>query len=739
MAFKIAITIPAKYILSLYPFQYKSILVIMHFHAAYKIYNYFHDMLKLNSSPSDIFYQCCTAALYFLIAVLALNFAVTQDNTILFWPSSGFALAVLIKFGSRYAVGVFFGAMLSALYAGNPFIIVIGSALGNTLEPLIAIYLLKQLSFSSTIYNASNFLSLIIGSGLSAVVNALLAASSLLLAGAIQTQDFLSSSIHWWMADTLGLLLLSPFLLLFNLNNFLKLIRTHYVESSALLAVTLFSACLALTDWQISWLNNLPVGYFLIIALVWSALRFSQVITSLIIFIYFTIALWGLFQNQGMFIHPLSLEPNIELLWLYFVALSITSLLMTYSVNEKNTLYQAINNNKTEIYIFCEGTLNFEFVNQSALNNLGISLDEVLHLTPLDIKPLFSPEQFNELLKPLINNDVSVLKFETIHQRMDGSVYPVDITIQPVNNADRRCYVASAIDITERQEKEMHRTLGNHVCELSLQAIMITDEENNIIRINSTFSQVTGYSTEDLLGKNPSIFRSGHHGKTFYRQLWDALKSKDHWQGEIYNRRKNGELYLQNLTIKVLRTAMGEVQNYIAMFTDITQDREHTLKLTHLAEHDVLTGLVNKIKLQRDFDSSIALAKRNRNQLAVLFFDLNQFKSINESYGHTYGDEVLQTIADRIKQTVRETDIAARVGGDEFVVLMTNIDSDTASQTLINKLQAVISETISINDINLVITASIGKAEYPDQGHDLDTLLKIARTEADKTKPAAEH
>jgi len=325
-----------------------------------------------------------------------------------------------------------------------------------------------------------------------------------------------------------------------------------------------------------------------------------------------------------------------------------------------------------------------------------------------------------------MNKELDTVNFETIHERPDGTVYPVEITLQSVKHANRECYLASVIDITERDEREQHRILGNSVCDLSSQAIMITDSDNVLIRVNAAFTEITGYSSEESIGKKPHLLSSGRNNSTFYQQLWASLNAQGKWEGDIYNRRKDGSLYLQHLSIKVLNDAKGKVKNYVAMFRDITDEYEQTTKLQHLSEHDVLTGLPNRRRLAQEFEFALTSAKRHRNKLALLFFDLNDFKPINDNFGHLYGDEVLQTIADRMLAGIRDSDVATRVGGDEFVVLMTDIESDDAIQTLRTKLQEAIAAPITAKGETFNISASCGVAEYPKHGDTLDSLLAIS-------------
>tara|TARA_R110002050_G_scaffold57423_5_gene129343 strand:- start:264039 stop:266102 length:2064 start_codon:yes stop_codon:yes gene_type:complete len=664
---------------------------------------------------------------YFLVAIVAIKFAVIDsDKVTLLWPSSGLALVVLIRFGYRYTLSIFAGAFAAGLYIGDPLYVRALIALGNTLEPVLAVYILRSLPFSANLFRLNDYLSLIIAGSAGAVISALLGTTSLFLGGLISWSNIPTTVLHWWMGNALGVVLIAPFLLLFNFKTFMGLIRTQFIETLSLVSLSSLIALLVLTDQNIQYISNFRGTYLLAIPLTWSILRFGHVMTALIGFQYFAIGIWGLLLHQGIFVDSL-LGPNLILFWAYFVAMALISLALSYIVSERNTLYQAINISETEIYVYCEGDMQFQFVNRAALDNLGLTLAEALKLTPLSLEPFLTQQQFQHLLTPLLNKEKSSICFESVHQRRDGSHYPIEITIQSIEHSSRQCYLASITDITARLEKEQHRILGNHVCDISPQAIMIINKDQIIIRINASFTRMTGYQAEEVLGKKPlELLNSGRHDKKFYYQLWRDLKSKGHWQGEIYNRRKNGELFLQDLTMKALYSSSGVIENSIVMFNDITQEREEILQIKHLSEHDLLTGLPNRRLLQQEFRSAKAAAKRNSHHLGFLFIDLNNFKPINDTFGHTYGDEVLQVIAHRMQACVREMDMVSREGGDEFIVLVTNIESTTACSMLADKLKSAIAKPIIVNDISLSVTASIGIASYPEHGDSLENLIAIA-------------
>jgi len=287
-------------------------------------------------------------------------------------------------------------------------------------------------------------------------------------------------------------------------------------------------------------------------------------------------------------------------------------------------------------------------------------------------------------------------------------------------------YPTSLPEIADELGKDKYLSLGNQVCELSKQAVMITDKDKNIIRVNAAFCETTGYSIESILGCNPRVLSSGRHDTEFYQAMWQQINKQGTWSGEIYNRRKNGDVYLQSICINALRNLNGEIENYLALFTDITAEREHIEYLKEQSDRDFLTGLPNRRFLERKVDELLALSKRNNAKFGVLFIDLNKFKPINDQYGHAYGDILLQMIAARIEFSVREVDCVIRLGGDEFIVLMVNVEQQNSGQILADKLKLIIAKPLGIEDIVLQVTASIGVAVYPDDGDGLDALHQVA-------------
>lgn len=281
-------------------------------------------------------------------------------------------------------------------------------------------------------------------------------------------------------------------------------------------------------------------------------------------------------------------------------------------------------------------------------------------------------------------------------------------------------------DITERKRAEDRLRQAATVFDSTQEGILITDPDSRITAVNRAFSDITGYTEAEVLGATPRILKSGRHDEAFYQTLWKSLEVSGFWQGEIWNRRKNGELYPQWQTINSVRDAAGQVSHYIAVFSDISQIKHAQEKLLHLAHHDSLTGLPNRLLLRARLEHALERAHREGSQVAVLFVDLDRFKHVNDSLGHTLGDALLQKAAQRLKGLVRRADTVARLGGDEFTIVLEALqeagDASRVAETLIRAL----ADPFPIDGHELATSASIGIALYPRDGGSAENLLANA-------------
>ncbi|MCF6093969.1 EAL domain-containing protein [Microaerobacter geothermalis] len=279
------------------------------------------------------------------------------------------------------------------------------------------------------------------------------------------------------------------------------------------------------------------------------------------------------------------------------------------------------------------------------------------------------------------------------------------------------------------KDSENNLLLSKAVFDHSVEGIMVCNSEGEIQLVNPAFTRITGYSQEEVIGKNPSILKSGKQTKEFYKSMWSTLLQFGHWQGEIWNRRKNGEIYLEWITITAVNEN-EEPQNFIAFFRDITELKEKDEIIKYQAYYDQLTGLPNRRMLNEQLNLKLS-QNQDDQKLAILILDLDQFKWINDAFGHTFGDALLKNMAVRLKGLFDDDIFLARLGGDEFILLIENTPSRHVSfckhvEIIAQKVLKMLDKPFMIQEEEIIVTASVGISLFPDDAKDMDTLLKNA-------------
>lgn len=285
-------------------------------------------------------------------------------------------------------------------------------------------------------------------------------------------------------------------------------------------------------------------------------------------------------------------------------------------------------------------------------------------------------------------------------------------------------------DRTQDKQAETKLQLAQKIIASSSEAILITDESNRIISVNAAFERITGYAEADVLGRNPRLLSSGRHSADFYQAMWEQLLAQGHWEGELWDRRRNGEIYPKWTRLDVLRDQeSGRLTNYVAVFSDITKRKQDEARIRHLAHHDSLTGLPNRLALTAHLDQALARADRQGLKVALMFIDLDRFKTINDSLGHTVGDQLLVAVAGRLRQSVlRASDMVARLGGDEFVVVLEDIRQGEDALPVAQKILDALGESYRLGEQTLFCTPSIGIGLYPEDAGNVDALMQHADT-----------
>lgn len=317
---------------------------------------------------------------------------------------------------------------------------------------------------------------------------------------------------------------------------------------------------------------------------------------------------------------------------------------------------------------------------------------------------------------------------EMMIQTADGDTIVVETSSNVIETAGGHRLIQGVFrDIRQRKRVETELKLAARVFESSQEAIIITDAACRIVSVNPAFLEMTGYLANEVLGKNPSLLGAGRESADFFATMWQRIDSEGNWQGEIWNRRKSGEVYPVWLTISVYRGAAGEVLNYVGIESDISERHAAQESIRQLAYYDPLTRLPNRTLLQDRVEQALVAAERDGKQVALLFVDLDHFKTINDSLGHFAGDQLLIQVAQRLVECVRRMDTVARLGGDEFVVLLSETTLEGAG-AVARKMLASVAYPYQIDQHRLSITPSVGISLYPQDGSDFESLLKHADT-----------
>jgi diguanylate cyclase (GGDEF)-like protein/PAS domain S-box-containing protein len=366
------------------------------------------------------------------------------------------------------------------------------------------------------------------------------------------------------------------------------------------------------------------------------------------------------------------------------------------------------------------------------MNSAGLAMigaDSFEQVKNINVSLLLLPDYrqaFVDLHRRVFAGESGTLEFEI--QNLKGEHRWLATHAVPLRNDNKRIVAALGItrDITEHKHNEASLKLAARVFGEAHEGILITDASGNIIDVNPMFCEITGYSRDEMLGENPRILQSGRHSDEFYSDMWQSLLQTKHWQGEVWNRKKDGELYAELLSLSALCNEQGDILYYVGLFSDITESKKQQQLLELMAHYDPLTRLPNRTLFADRLLQAIAHSRRDKSLLAICFLDLDGFKPVNDQFGHDAGDQVLIEVAERIKNCVREEDSVSRHGGDEFALLMGNLHSIEECQQAIHRIHQAITEPYFIKGQAVTIGVSSGITIFPLDDADSDTLLRHA-------------
>jgi two-component system CheB/CheR fusion protein len=369
-------------------------------------------------------------------------------------------------------------------------------------------------------------------------------------------------------------------------------------------------------------------------------------------------------------------------------------------------------------------------VNKVLCEMLGYAEHELLSITFQDITYPEDLKRDEALVKQLLDGEIDRYKLEKRYIKKDQSIIWAWLSVarvtQYIDNEKHVFFIATIEDISHSKQLQQNLEQSHVIYRTTREGILVTDAKTKIISANPALEMMSGYSESELIGKPASIFQSKQHSDEFYAEIWKSLKLTGEWSGEITNKRKNGELYSAFLNINSVKNDQGDIVQYVGAISDISQVKASQQQLQHIANHDALTGLPNRNLMMERAEYTIQKAKRQKSTFSVMFIDLDRFKVVNDGLGHSFGDKVLKQVAQRLGNVTREEDAIARIGGDEFVVLLEEITSPIDAGKVAKNIIRTVSEPILIDANNIQLGASVGISVYPNDGNTIEELLRQA-------------
>jgi diguanylate cyclase (GGDEF)-like protein/PAS domain S-box-containing protein len=703
------------------------------------------SFLKTTYRWSDGLNITVIALLYAILAKIALSFFSVNGVVSVVWPSSGLALAALLLGGKHYWLGVFIGAFAGNVLVGNSVDLSFIIACGNTLEALMGLFLLSRIDdFDSGLNQPRDYLYLVLAGASSAGVSALIGNSALLAYHLVTQDGVFSNFFDWWLGDALGIILVTPFILVW------RQLPTDWLTPQRRLE-TIACFGLAFLAGQVIFLNVLDIlvgrarGYWMFLFIAWTAMRYGRRGVSLIISMIMIQGLLGFIQHRGFFGAGMA-QVSLFNFTCYILILTTVGISLALIIKKRQHTEQALRLSEQALRLSEQHLLTAQRIAHLGSFEWNVNHDK-LFLSKEIYRMLgfpFEEQAFNryaaffdrvyfddqQTVMDAVNNAIRLRQPYGVDFRIyiaSGEQRFIHVQAEVVTNAHGELLMTgTAQDVTERKRAEESLQLAALVYENSSEAMMITDEDDIIMATNPAFSLLTGYTEAEVLGKNPSIRKSGYQDDIFYQNMYVMLELTGQWQGEIWNRHKSGETCAEWLSINTVYHQNGSVYRRVSLFYDITEKKNNEALIWNQANFDRLTDLPNRHLFYDRLEQLLKKAHQYQRSVALLFLDLDHFKAINNSFGHSVGDALLKEVALRLTNCVGETDIVARFGGDEFAIVLEKQPHVSHTETV---AQCVLNELIKpffIDDKTLYISTSIGITVYPDDADNAEMLLKNA-------------
>jgi diguanylate cyclase (GGDEF)-like protein/PAS domain S-box-containing protein len=708
---------------------------------------------KTASYAVMVFRLIIIAFTYFITARLGLELAIIGSYITLIWLPTGIAVAAVFRWGYRYGWAVWLGAFAVNFVMDSSIFIAFGISVGNTLAPVLAVVLLRHWQFNYQLSSWRDVPIFIAGSALGMMVSATGGVAVLAMSGLLPLPAVAWAWLAWWLGDAVGVIVGGMALITFERDTFTRLLHgTHRKESLAALLVVV-AVCLAWVTIPAYPIGHIFLAPLIVLVLVWIAMRLGAWVAAVAALTLSACAAFALATGQGPFVDQNS-HLRIAELWAYMTTLSVVTMLVSAFSAERDRIAQQLHDSVT----FANSILNSLTWHIAVLDSEGMIIavnnawrqfgaDNDLPKTSCDMLGANYLTVCQKALNEPHGDEASAVQ-DGIQSVLLGTrdsfdlEYPCDspteqrwfhMSVMPLIGT-RHGVVVSHENITERKQTETKLRIAATVFE-SHEGMIITDAHEVILNVNQAFTLITGYSSAEAIGQTPRLWSSGRQGKALYIALWQSIQNMGSWQGELWNRRKNGEIYPEWLSITAVKNENAEVTHYVATFIDIT-DRKVTEETIHqLSFYDALTQLPNRRLLHERLKHAIDVSHRTGRQIAVLMLGLDKFKAVNDNFGRIVGDELLQQVAERIKAHLREADTSARLGSDEFVILMEDIDQYEVVARIANAIIDDLTLPFSLCEHqNVSIGASIGIGIYPEHGNSVETLMENAATALSQAK-----
>jgi diguanylate cyclase (GGDEF)-like protein/PAS domain S-box-containing protein len=802
------------------------------------------------------------ALAYFACGRLGLEIPYLGSHITLIWLPTGIAVAVLLRWGYIFWPGIFLGALATNFSVDSSPLLDSTIATGNTLAPLLAVWLLRRLKFQTSFDRAYDILLLVMAAAIGMLVSASGGVISLVIFKVLPVQDAGAAWLSWWAGDFIGVLLVAPLLL----NIFRAELKKLWAQRVEFLAWCLIM--LAMNKWVLFGDNAADshaqsLTFMLLPVVVWSAMRFGVMGSSLGVLLPTVIAAVATSLGLGPF-YTVDDQHGLFMLWLFLATLVLVNLMVAALQAGRNRAEDALRldsdfnkeliQSLPGIFYMLDVSGRFLMWNRQLESVLQYSSEEIARSHPLDffegndcslieenIRKVFAsgdtvveavlvakngvqtPYYFTgrrierngeavlvgmgidnserkkadialgilrareaealqelrvmfnisgegfwkadtsgniievneaycnivgyikdkivgahismfEALEPspemVINHirrimELGTERFVTKHRHRNGHLIDIEIVASYIEQTD--CVIAFMHDVSERKQiEEMLRIAA--ITFDTQEGIMITGADARILRVNQAFQDITGYSADEVIGCNPRIFQSGRHDAAFYQGMWSDLLSTGKWAGEIWDKRKNGEIYPKLMTVTAAYDDRRQITHYVAVFRDISNRKKSEQEIHQLAFYDSLTMLPNRRLLLDRLQQLLAVSARNARHGALLFLDLDHFKSVNDTQGHAMGDQLLVEVARRLQACVREGDSVARLGGDEFVVVLENLSSEadeaaTQTESVAEKIRLELNKPYVLQDFECLSTVSIGISLFFNHQESSEDLL----------------